>query len=83
MKRSTLPLLVVACIAVAGCRTIERTMRREHERQIREVVRAEVPVIVDESIGRLATRLMPWLLGPTGLLAGGGIIAARKRKNSQ
>ena len=70
---------ILALFLAAGCVNLEQAIRHEREEQVREVVREEVPAIVEQSIGRLAMRITPWLLGPTGLLAGGGIIAARKK----
>ena len=78
----TLMCIIPFCLVVCSCANLERTIRHNRENNVREIVREEVPAIVEQSIGRLAMRVLPWLLGPTGVLAGGGIIAARKKKQS-
>jgi hypothetical protein len=75
---------LLAILLATGCVNLEQAIRHEREEEVRQIVREEVPVIVEESIGRLAMRLAPWLLGPTGVLAVvGAKVAHKKRKNKQ
>ena len=72
--------LVLVAGSLLGCRTVERAVRHEQERKVREIVREEVPLIVHEEAGRLGLRALPWALGPTGL--GAGLLFVKKRRQA-
>ena len=79
MMQMCVMLMCVTLIGVTGCRTLERTIRHEQERKVREIVHEEVPVVVRNQIGDWALRYAPWALIP----AAGGAGMLHKRKRAQ
>lgn len=72
--------LICICTAIlhCGCKSLEKAVRHEQERKVREIVHEEVPVVVRHQIGDWAIKVLPYGLAP---LVGGGVLLHKRKKN--
>ena len=60
MERRLVTIGILAVVFTAGCGTLERAVRNERDRIVKEAVREEIETIVDEKIGSMVTDAIPW-----------------------